>query len=133
MNYLRQLKNEKAWARIYIAPLLQAEQDRDLVRKKYILKEKESEIMSKLSPEWSAMNLKVPLELTKGKALEPVYYTERYVEPSYIFFAPNDETFFPAQPWRTDKWLGIKNNPYHERWDWLNKGNGPNVPAEELV
>lgn len=76
-------------------PLLQAESDRDDVRKAAILKQKEADIMK--NREWSAADLKTPMAGLSNEGLVPVYYTERYIEPTIVFIAPNDESFMPAQ------------------------------------
>ncbi|MCJ1249546.1 hypothetical protein MMC30_006772 [Trapelia coarctata] len=48
-----ELAREKMWSRIYLIPLLQAEEDRDLVRKHYADLAREKELMGK---ETSAYN-----------------------------------------------------------------------------
>lgn len=40
-----ELAREKMWSRLYIAPLLQAEEDRDQVRRYYADKEREKELL----------------------------------------------------------------------------------------
>ncbi|ODV97007.1 hypothetical protein PACTADRAFT_48787 [Pachysolen tannophilus NRRL Y-2460] len=48
-NY--ELKREKLWSRIYLLPLLQAEQDRNVVRRTFAYYKKEGEIMKNV-PWW---------------------------------------------------------------------------------
>lgn len=43
-NYASEYAREKMWARIHLVPLLQAEEDRDLVRKVYADKARENEL-----------------------------------------------------------------------------------------
>ncbi len=125
----RQLRNEKYWARIHLVPLLQAETDRDLVRRFEIMREREAEIMKDV-PGWQPLDLKTPIQGMGKKgvrdetAAEPVYHTERYVAPNFVFIPPNAEQKIPAQSWRGSKWF-FKNPPYHDRWDWKTKGTSP--------
>jgi NADH dehydrogenase (ubiquinone) 1 alpha subcomplex subunit 13 len=42
---LSELAREKLWARIHLIPLLQAEEDRDLVRRHYANKARERELL----------------------------------------------------------------------------------------
>jgi hypothetical protein len=130
------LKIEKAWARIHLIPLLQAETDRDLVRRMAQMKETEAEIMKDVEG-WSAFDLKAPVKgLGKNgeidvNASEPVYHTDRYVEPNAVFLPLDYMSRIPAQIWRGTKWF-FKNPPYHKRWDWRNKDNGPPLYEEEI-
>lgn len=48
-----ELAREKMWSRIYLIPVLQAEEDRDLVRKHFADRAREKELMGK---ETSAYN-----------------------------------------------------------------------------
>jgi hypothetical protein len=112
-----------------LIPLLQAETDRDMYRRALDMKEKEAKIMKDV-PNWSAYDLKTPVPgLAKNgeldpNAAEPVYHTKRYVEPNAVFLPMDNESRIPAQYWRGTKWF-IRNPPFHERWDWKNKNNGP--------
>lgn len=99
----RMLRHEKQWGRIHLIPLLQAETDRDLVRR---------------GVDTCAALLKVP---TKGLGADgrfaegesnPVYHCERYVEP--VFVIPDN--VISAQWWRGSK-VFTKNPPYQERAD----------------
>ncbi|KAK9446878.1 GRIM-19 [Limtongia smithiae] len=65
----REYKREKAWSRIYLMPLLQAEIDRDSVRRMHALKEYEQTLM-KDHPDWA-----------DGK---PVYSDGRFRVPSLL-------------------------------------------------
>lgn len=92
-------------------PLLEAELDRDLVRRESILAEREAEIM-KNKADWSAMDLKaaIPGIGKYGKpdehAAEPVYHTKRYVRPSLVFLPPSEEkNVLESQWWRGSKVL----------------------------
>jgi len=51
MRENRELVRERTWARIYMTPLLMAEQDRDSVRRYYSDKKREAEIMKDV-PGW---------------------------------------------------------------------------------
>lgn len=95
----RQLDAEKAWMRISLVPLLQAEMDRDTVRRLDVSVKREEEIMKDV-PGWKAGDLKAPI---KGigddpEAFEPVYYTEKYIRPSLVVLPK--ESIIPAQIWR---------------------------------
>ncbi|KAJ3260814.1 hypothetical protein HK103_007377 [Boothiomyces macroporosus] len=117
----REIKREKTWARIHLAPIFQAEADRDMVRRMDAIAKREAEIM-KDHPEWAANDLKAPVKgLGKGgvldeNAAEPVYHTERYVAPTTVFLPPTNESFLDAQWWRGTK-LFTKNPAYHDRKD----------------
>ncbi|KAK9464484.1 GRIM-19 [Lipomyces arxii] len=69
MKARREEKREKMWARIHLAPMLQAETDRDTVRRYYATQAREKEIM-KDHPEWA-----------DGK---PVYHDGRLHLPTYV-------------------------------------------------
>ena len=92
--YYRELLREKAYARIFLAPLLQAETDRDLVRRLDCLKGREAGMM-KDRTDWSVLDLKAPVQgIGKGGVRdsaqsEPVYHTKRYVSPTYVYL-PQD-------------------------------------------
>ena len=111
----RELEREKAWSRIYLVPLLQAETDRDTVRRLEACKEREREIM-KSRPDWSPLDLKAPIKELEDK---PVYYTSNYVAPVF-YFLPNEESVLPAQWWRGWK-MTMKNPTYHDRPDFTNE------------
>lgn len=64
----RELQREKVWSRIYIMPLLQAETDRDTVRRDYADKAIEAEIMKDV-PGW---------DVNKG-----VYHDGRFRTPTF--------------------------------------------------
>ncbi|KAJ3010837.1 UNVERIFIED_CONTAM: hypothetical protein HDU68_001947, partial [Siphonaria sp. JEL0065] len=120
----RELRREKAWNRISLVPLLQAETDRDLVRRLASNAAKESAIMAKSATDrdWSAVDLKTPVKgISRFGAFDdtrqdatPVYYTDRYVAPTYLFVAPDSDERLSAQWWRGSKFLTI-NPPYHNR------------------
>lgn len=57
-----ELVREKMWARLYLTPLLQAEEDRDQVRRYYADKERANQLLG---------------------SDEKVYNSERYVSPPY--------------------------------------------------
>ena len=59
-----ELEREKAWARIYLVPLLQAEMDRDVVKKEQRLRDREEKLLADGVPDW------IPRR---------VYSTDRYV------------------------------------------------------
>lgn len=106
----RELRREKTWARIHLVPLLEAELDRDLVRRDALVSSREAEIM-KGKPDWAAADLKAPVKgvgkygvLEEGAA-EPVYHTKRYVKPSLVFLPPNNDNVLDAQWWRGSKIL----------------------------
>jgi len=69
----RELFRETQWARIYLIPLLEAENDRDLYRRQYAAMVREQEIMKDV-PGWMP-----------GAS---VYYGERYVGPEYLVTPP---------------------------------------------
>lgn len=66
----RELQREKVWARIYLSPLLQAEADRETVRRHYSDKAIEAKIMKDV-PGW---------DVNKG-----VYNDGRFRTPTYSF------------------------------------------------
>jgi hypothetical protein len=91
-----------------LVPLLEAEQDRDIVRKLDAMAEREASIM-KEKLEWKAGDLKTPTKgVGKGgvrdeNQAEPVYHTKRYVAPSLIFLPQSEPSFLSAQWWRGTK------------------------------
>lgn len=99
----RELRREKAWARINLVPLLEAENDRDLIRRFEAIKSREQELMG---PEWKAMDLKSPVKgigkngVKDENQAEPVYHTKRWVTPTLIFAPPSDKNVIDAQWWR---------------------------------
>ncbi|KAI8607224.1 hypothetical protein BC830DRAFT_1175556 [Chytriomyces sp. MP71] len=77
---------------------------------------------------WNAIDLKTPV---KGiarygvydetrTAATPVYYTERYVAPTYLFVPEDSEERMGAQWWRGTKFFTL-NPPFHNRADWKGK------------
>ncbi|KAJ3196296.1 hypothetical protein HK101_009404 [Irineochytrium annulatum] len=123
----RELRREKLWARIHLVPLLQAETDRDAVRRLESLKNNEAKIMEDV-PGWVPMSLTDPVPgLGKrgerdNRAAEPVYHTKRHVAPNYVFLPADDEKRIDAQWWRGTK-IFLRNPPYHERADWREKAD----------
>jgi NADH dehydrogenase (ubiquinone) 1 alpha subcomplex subunit 13 len=95
----RELKHEKTWSRIYLAPLLIAETDRDLVKRLDV-------------------DLKSPVKglghlgVYDPDQSEPVYYTDKYVEPNMVVV----QNVMPSQWWRGSK-IFTKNPAYHDRPD----------------
>jgi len=57
----RELRREKTWARINLVPLLEAENDRDLVRRFDAVKQREADIM-KEKQDWKPFDLKSPVK-----------------------------------------------------------------------
>lgn len=102
----RELRREKAWSRIALVPFLQAETDRDLVRRLQGAKNREAQVMSNVK-DWAPLDLKAPVQgLGKrgsrdSEAAEPVYHTKAYVAPSVLFLPPT--TTIGAQWWRGTK------------------------------
>ncbi|KAL9933002.1 hypothetical protein V8E36_008257 [Tilletia maclaganii] len=64
----RELKREVTWARIHLVPLLLAEQDRDVFRRRVAAVQREKAVMSDV-PGWEA-----------GKS---VYFTKKYTQPNF--------------------------------------------------
>lgn len=95
----RQLEAEKMWMRISLVPLLQAEMDRDMVRRFDAIGKKEAEIMKNV-PGWKAGDLKASVEGigSNADASEPVYHTKKFIAPSMVLLPK--ESVIPAQPWR---------------------------------
>ncbi|KAJ5692511.1 hypothetical protein N7462_001934 [Penicillium macrosclerotiorum] len=60
----RELAREKMWGRLYLAPLLQAEEDRDQVRRYYADKAREKELLG-----------------TESK----IYNSDRFVRPTFVY------------------------------------------------
>ncbi|KAJ3332851.1 hypothetical protein HDU76_012844 [Blyttiomyces sp. JEL0837] len=122
----RELNREKAWSRLSLVPLLQAETDRDLVRRLRSVKAKESEIMMSSHPSWSSLDLKTPIKgigklgVVDESQAEPVYHTERYIPPTFVFLPPDEGHTIAPQWWRGTK-MFMKNPPYHDRADWKGK------------
>ncbi|KAI9346267.1 GRIM-19 protein-domain-containing protein [Obelidium mucronatum] len=120
----RELRREKTWNRISLVPLLQAETDRDLVRRLAANAAKEAELMAKSDKDkdWSAVDLKTPVKGIKRfgeydetrQEATPVYYTDRYVAPTYLFVAPDSADRLASQWWRGSQLFTI-NPPYHNR------------------
>ncbi|KAJ3136156.1 hypothetical protein HK100_002031 [Physocladia obscura] len=123
----REIRREKAWTRISLVPLLQAETDRDVVRRLASARAKESSIMQE-KHDWAAVDLKEPVKGIKRYGIydethqhaTPVYYTDRYVAPTYLFVPRESGELLPAQWWRGSKFFTI-NPPYHNRADWKGK------------
>ena len=115
----RELRKEKYWGRIHLIPLLQAETDRDYVRRMEHYNEKEAHFAK--STGIVAGDLKAPVPgVGKGgvydeHAAEPVYHTKRFVRPTYILLDAEKDVIAP-QWWRGSKMFS-KNPPYHERSD----------------
>jgi hypothetical protein len=131
-----ELDREKHWARIHLVSILQAETDRDMVRRLDASESREYDAMKDTHPDWSPMDLKVPVFnriFTKqvqgvgknGKfdmnQAEPVYHTKRHVMPNFVIL--DAQRSMPAQWWRGSK-VFLKNAPYHERKDF--EGENPN-------
>jgi hypothetical protein len=82
--------------------MLQAEQDRDMVRRQELVAIREAEIMKDRN--WAAGDLKTPVPgigkfgVKSDEDAEPVYHTKRYVAPSLVFL-PKEEVA-DAQWWR---------------------------------
>ncbi|KAL3896518.1 MAG: hypothetical protein SGCHY_004022 [Lobulomycetales sp.] len=121
-----ELTREKHWARIHMVPILQAETDRDLVRRFQATEAREA-FMKIFDENWSPMDLKakVPGVGKYGKfdpeQAEPVYHTKRYVQPNFVSLP--ESSMMKAQWWRGSK-MFLKNIPFHEREDF--KGENPN-------
>lgn len=64
-----ELTREKVWSRIYLQPVLEAEADRDSVRRHYSTIAKEKEVMKDVEG-WDAE--------------EGVYHDKKYRTPTYI-------------------------------------------------
>ena len=96
------------WARIHLVPLLQAEIDRDTVRRFDSVAKREAEIM-KNRPDWNPLDLKAPVPgigkmgRKDSHQSEPVYHTSRYVAPTLVFLPKEEPGFMPAQWWRGTK------------------------------
>jgi hypothetical protein len=65
----RELRREKLWARFYLQPVLEAEQDRDTVRRHFGRIEREKEIMKDVEG-WDAE--------------ENVYHDKKFRKPAYV-------------------------------------------------
>ncbi|KAJ3299976.1 hypothetical protein HK104_005469 [Borealophlyctis nickersoniae] len=117
----RELRREKVWNRIHLIPLLQAETDRDHVRRLEAAKKREAEVMKNV-PGWSALDLKAPVQGIgrDGRRHEdeatPVYFTDRYIAPNFLFIPPEHGVRIPAQWWRGTKHF-FTNPRYHNRED----------------
>ncbi|KAJ1342322.1 hypothetical protein BSLG_003245 [Batrachochytrium salamandrivorans] len=104
-----EIRREKAYARIFITPLLQAETDRDLVRRLDSLKRRETEAM-KDNPDWVPFDLKAPVSgIGKGGVFdpsqsEPVYHTRRYVSPTYVYLPPPKDKEAPSHAIISPQW-----------------------------
>lgn len=128
----RLLRNEKTWSRIHLVPLLQAETDRDLVRR---LASDASTARSTAATDTSAATIEPDTTIETGgssaglktpvKGLgsggvydlqqsEPVYYTSRFVAPTHLLI--DKQNIIDAQWWRGSKIL-TRNPPYQDRAD----------------
>ncbi|KAI8823559.1 GRIM-19 protein-domain-containing protein [Fimicolochytrium jonesii] len=118
----RELRREKAWNRIALVPLLQAETDRDLVRRLEAAKDREGKMMENVKGGWSALDLKTETPgVGKSGARdytqsEPVYHTERHVNPTFLFLPWSSDARIDSQWWRGSK-MFLKNPAYHDRPD----------------
>ncbi|KAI9140877.1 GRIM-19, partial [Paraphysoderma sedebokerense] len=65
----RELKREKVWSRIHLTPVLQAESDREEVRRILHQEQTEAEVMK---------------DVKGWKVGESVYHTKRYVPPTVM-------------------------------------------------
>jgi hypothetical protein len=88
-GFSSELRREKKWARYFLVPLLQAETDRDVVRRLDATVEREQELMKDV-PGWQAGDLKAPVPglgkdgvLIAGAA-EPVYHNPDIYTPVSI-------------------------------------------------
>lgn len=68
MEEKRELQRERVWSRIYLTPMLQAEQDRDTYRRRMASQAREAEIMKDV----------------KGWDAKASVYHDRFVEPNYV-------------------------------------------------
>ena len=97
-SFIRELRREKTWSRLNLIPLLQAEADRDMVRRLEAVKGREAEYMKQIDG-WSPLDLKAPVPGLGPKGeTEPVYFTKRYVAP--ISAIITDEYLIEPQYWR---------------------------------
>lgn len=84
-----ELKREKMWSRIYLLPLLQLEQDRDMVRRTLLHHKREGEMMSNI-PWWEVKStyhddaFHPPTTTIFGKRLDP---------DSYLIFSDTKDRF----------------------------------------
>ena len=74
MCYGRELAREKVWARLHLIPLLEAENDRDLVRRQIAEAERERVLMSDV----------------KGWKMGSVYNSDKVIRPKYGY-GPDEE------------------------------------------
>lgn len=65
-----ELGREKMWARIHLIPMLQAEEDRDQVRRYYANQEREKDLLGHASS---------------------VYFSDRFVRPTYSVAPPPEK------------------------------------------
>ncbi|KAJ3341533.1 hypothetical protein HDU93_004693 [Gonapodya sp. JEL0774] len=95
----RELRREKTWSRVHLVPLLQAETDRDTVRRLDALATREAEVMQGVEgfvP--GSLHDPVPGLTKDGKfaegSAEPVYHTKRYVTPGLVFVDDDNKELF---------------------------------------
>ncbi|KAF3920715.1 hypothetical protein AA313_de0201608 [Arthrobotrys entomopaga] len=74
-----ELAREKRWARIHLAPVLQAEEDRDMVRRVWA-GERREEMLMKDVKDWK---------------FGSVYHTDRFVRPTFV---PTPSQLTPGLP-----------------------------------
>ena len=72
--WFRELAREKVWARLHLIPLLEAENDRDLVRRQIAGAEREKALMSDV----------------KGWKMGSVYNSDKVIRPMYGY-GPDEE------------------------------------------
>ncbi|GME71687.1 hypothetical protein B5S28_g5086 [[Candida] boidinii] len=90
---ITELSREKLWARIHLLPLLQAEQDRDIVRRTLSYYEKEAEIMKDV-PWWE---VKSPYS-DKGAFHPPhTVLTGKQLDKDGLFWNANSKDRFPEE------------------------------------
>ncbi len=127
-----------------LVPLLQAELDRDHVRRLEAMKAREARVMEGVEG-WKAMDLKAPTPgvgkqgVYDPQAAEPIYHTTRHVHHSFLS-VDDEEGTIPAQWWRGSKFFlkvrvaavaaectgcctGYPRHPRHPNWP-----NSPRPP-----
>jgi hypothetical protein len=85
-----ELAREKMWSRIHLIPLLQAEEDRDVVRRHYAQQKMEEELLGKAAPVYYGdryVKTLSSMHMWKDNKLTPSKY--RFVRPTYAVTPAN--------------------------------------------
>lgn len=81
-----ELAREKMWSRIHLIPLLQAEEDRDVVRRDFAQKALEKELLGKEVPIYNKDRYVL---VSKAWSMRGANVRDRFVRPTYAITPSN--------------------------------------------